>query len=410
MTGRDDNLDFRHSGGIVAMQGGRHMRTSTAVLRRPIYLAFVLLFLLIVGFVASDARRDDGVDVTSTGQSVANGNWENFSEIPREPVAFPSLTWTGQEVIVFGGVDLRGGTGQGATVEAAKYDPQRGEWQRLESAPPELAVVQPRAVWTGDELVVLGNRCVSLSDSDEEVECEAGVAGGSYNPRENSWRVLALPEALEGDSEAFVESLGWTGSSAAFRVREDIWSFDPDSDQWQKLPEPPLPAEVVCVADGRVAVVDIPVTARQEQASKASVEAAVLGDARDSWRTTRAESVEGESAPSHATRYCGGPQVFVLAAEGGGLAQRFDISANEWTAIASPPASVGVNGTSLWTGEELLIWNGRDVLAYSSTEDVWREPPRVDPPSDSVWVGDRAVLYYLGDGRPEGVRYETYVP
>lgn len=292
-------------------------------------------------------------------------------------------------------------------------------------------LVQPQSVWTGSELVVVGNLCIPNNEPASEIECEPGIAAGAYDLDDDSWRVISLPPELDRGTEAYVESLGWTGNAAAFHIFTDTWSYSPDEDEWQVSEPPPFEPEVVCVSESGVAAVtftdsstardtiteedgDIPLdilTDRQDSLA-ASVDAAVLESVDGSWEEFADPAVDSEQAPSYATAYCGGPNVFVLPPDPIEVvtAKRFETGNRSWEDIESPPSALGVNSQHLWTGQELLVWGGPDVLSYDVEEDTWKRSSPVPPADSAVWAGDRAVLYYLGDGTPSSVRYEIYQP
>ena len=61
---------------------------------------------------------------------------------------FPTMVWTGREVIVFGGTT------------AGAYDPQTRIWRRLPPLPAGVSPVRShhRMVWTGSEAIFFGGR------------------------------------------------------------------------------------------------------------------------------------------------------------------------------------------------------------------------------------------------------------
>ena len=105
------------------------------------------------------------------------GTWRTIADSPISrgtPVA-----WTGHEMIVWG-------------PEAAAYDPDADTWRLLPDAP--FSATGAAAVWTGDELIVLGG-------FDDPVHAAA------YDPATDDWRSLADPDGY------LVAGPVWTGTS-----------------------------------------------------------------------------------------------------------------------------------------------------------------------------------------------------
>jgi len=108
------------------------------------------------------------------------GTWRMIAPAPigsGSPVA-----WTGREMIVWGG--------HGA--DGAAYDPEADTWRLLPDAP--ISASDATAVWTGDEVIVLGG-------FDDRLDAAA------YDPATDEWRALA-------DANGYlVSGAVWTGTS-----------------------------------------------------------------------------------------------------------------------------------------------------------------------------------------------------
>jgi hypothetical protein len=50
--------------------------------------------------VAADDEDPGDSEVATGGQTEVGSNWAEFSVIPLTPRAYPSITWTGREVLV----------------------------------------------------------------------------------------------------------------------------------------------------------------------------------------------------------------------------------------------------------------------------------------------------------------------
>jgi hypothetical protein len=116
--------------------------------------------------------------------------------------------------------------------DGALYDPGSDEWRILPPGPVADSA-EAKALWTGDELVVLGGEPVGHRSMD---------VAAAYSPAEDAWR--ALPSAPDGDSH---------------------WSAAGASDRWVLVPGRRLEHGVVTpiaslldVRDGRWRVASMP--------------------------------------------------------------------------------------------------------------------------------------------------------
>jgi hypothetical protein len=152
--------------------------------------------------------------------------WQAISEAPLAARADHIATWTGSELIVWGG---HTGGAAGSVTHAldggAAYDPATDTWRPIAAAP--LPPDRYDGVWTGAELVVLGGG-------------EAVVTGAAYDPTNDTWREIAAPPV------AIVHPrVVWTGEDVivvggvrvtAGSVQQFVtWAWDPATDAWREL-------------------------------------------------------------------------------------------------------------------------------------------------------------------------------
>ena len=145
-----------------------------------------------------------------------------------EARAFPASAWTGTELLVWGGWDLRGGFFD----DGAAYDPVEGVWRSLPPAPIEARV--PLSAWTGQELIVWGT---GFRTRDRPRD------GAAYNPVTDTWRPIA-----EGPIELTDATPMWTGQEMVvfgaalhggnFPETETATgtAYDPSADSWRQIP------------------------------------------------------------------------------------------------------------------------------------------------------------------------------
>lgn len=307
---------------------------------------------------AEGPTDDEGADAQH-GEDAVAGEWRALPEAPVEGRQNAGVVWSGEELLVWGGVPRSGG---------AAYDPAADTWRLLPDAP-----LDPRedhvAVWTGEELVVWGGLAYDEPDDPTapvELLNDFRADGAAYDPAADTWRPLAPSPLAPRAGAAAV----WTGTEVliasgtgggpdegTFDDFTDAAAYDPASDTWRELPKLPSPGlrEV-----GRDAV----------------------------W--TGDEMLVGGSRFEP------------------GVAAAYDPDADAWRLIEGSPLA-GAGGFVAWTGNVAILtdtMNGA-LAAYDPDANAWRDLPT--PPVDSlqlsalsyVAVGDRLVALGGLDGDPD---------
>lgn len=153
--------------------------------------------------------------------------WVELPPSPSWSLAGHSAIWTGNEMVVWGGVGMED--------RGAAFDPGSATWRTIAPAPID-GRFRHAAVWTGTEMIVWGGRA------------EGGAlraSGAAYDPRADSWRELARPSLAGRDGPAGVwtgeEMIVWGGWTNA-GTRFDGAAYDPASDSWRDLPRAPVSA------------------------------------------------------------------------------------------------------------------------------------------------------------------------
>jgi hypothetical protein len=121
--------------------------------------------------------------------------------------------------------------------DGAAYDPSTDSWRPLPDAP-SYAGYGATAVWTGDELIVVGGITV--------------MSATAYSPDTNEWRRLADPPDLSP------RSMVWAGEVALMATQDandrtsgasSLVRYDPHADEWQTIDDTDF-AYLVAVPDG----------------------------------------------------------------------------------------------------------------------------------------------------------------
>jgi N-acetylneuraminic acid mutarotase len=150
-----------------------------------------------------------------------------------------AAAYGGGRLWVWGGV----GADEGMRNDGAAFDPSAGTWQVLPAAP-----LSPRShatmVWTGDGLLVWGGR----GHADAGADTPTLVDGARYRPGEGWTRIADAPTAYAG-----APAVLWTGASSCPNERacakllvwgtpapglhlRDGYLYDLATDTWSELP------------------------------------------------------------------------------------------------------------------------------------------------------------------------------
>lgn len=308
------------------------------------------------------------------------GRWTTVESGPLSGRSLASMTWTGREAVIWGGLSTQ------PQADGASYDPEAKTWTLLPEAP-----LSPRfghaAVWTGREVVVAGGVATPVPGGTPVYDLSDAAA---FSPLTQQWRTLPpLPFP--------------TGAGRLFAARDRLFAIAADvrpvsiavleagAMQWAGL-DVPRPGGtdgemagaveagmvhnelVVWNRRGRGAGVAVDVTdperwrwlSRAPQplsnvtdccvvvASEAGegVDAIVYDRARDFWRPV------AEDSSGSAGLALSGKLAFVVRLDGSSAA----LDLRTGTPLRLPPAPVsGRRGAAAaWTGDRLLVWGGAD--------------------------------------------------
>jgi hypothetical protein len=170
--------------------------------------------------------------------------WEPIAAAPIGPRIVPASAWTGNEFLIWGGSDDRGGVFD----DGAAYDPTTDSWRKLPPAP-----ISPRAplyVWTGRELIVWGT-AMRVDERPRD--------GAAYDPTSNSWRTIAEAPIELTDAtavwtgrEMIVFGAALHGGNKPETETAMAAAYDPTTDTWRRMPDSELSPQASTAAwDGR---------------------------------------------------------------------------------------------------------------------------------------------------------------
>jgi hypothetical protein len=283
--------------------------------------------------------------------------------------------------------------------------------------------INPTAVWTGEELIVVGGyrddvakpgQPAQASTSDgRELAVTSFVDGAAYDPARDAWRpVAAAPGASVSDDAV------WSGSRVLIRggttLIDDgpsdaaIFAYDPARNEWEVFPAPTGADDTLDVTmtwTGRELVVwGHPYRNYEEPALSAA-----LDPTTGAWHTLPAGPLPAGMGPAAAWD---GDEVVVVAGAPASIGPgspppkpvaALDPTTGRWRELPAAPTEVpGTQPTLIWTGDRLLVAGGtfglprnQGVLAFDPAEEHWSEAGRLDAASQfgeqRVWTGRQLV-------------------
>ena len=303
------------------------------------------------GKMNSGRRYNPATDTwtfTSTGTNVPSGR------------SYHSAVWTGNEMIVWGGVDDFSLVNSGG-----RYAPATDTWLATSGNGP---VPAPRdfhtAIWTGTQMVIWGGDTPGRSNS-----------GGRYDPIADSWASTSLganvPAPRDSHTSVWTGSnmLVWGGSGSDGSALNSGGIYDPSKNLW-------FPISTANAGPGR---------------------------------------------SGHTAVWTGTEMIVWSGSNGGNTGRRYNPSSGVWAATstgANVPAQ-RVTHTAVWTGTEMLIWGGRFAGAwfnsggrYDPSTDSWRATstgtnvPLPRQLHSAVWTGNEMIVWG-GSNNPSGQRYSN---
>lgn len=300
----------------------------------------------------------DAADAGGAAYDPSTGTWRSLPAAPIDQAYGHEAVWTGSEVIIWGGNTTRGFTNQGAV-----YNPATDTWRTIAESP--LAPRQAHsAVWTGSEMIIVGGYGPTP---------EALTTVAAYNPDEDSWRTLAEAPILGGLVEfGEGQTAIWTGSHVLVYGADELAlfgeatpaaiaaSYDPTDDSWTTLTDPLIHPRLWHSAIWTGAEMIIWGGSGREEAGPAGVS---YQPEIDTWRALKDAPVNERARHSaiwtgtHMIIWGGTPIRPVDTTERIGAGIAYNPETEQWLTTDTPTVQ-SRTVTTLWTGQEVIIWTG----------------------------------------------------
>jgi hypothetical protein len=262
------------------------------------------------------------------------GRWKLLPQAPIGPQADRSAVWTGQELLVLG------------RQASAAYNLRRNSWHKFGPRP-------AAAVWTGKQLLAWSpnapvSRPAIVGWTGRELIGWSRAGGAAYRPDTLRWR--RLPAA------PFLGSAAWTGRELIVVSGSRAAAYAP-ARGWRTLP--PLPEK----REGANVVWD-----GTELLVVGGNDAPTQGFAYDPKASAWRRLAPMDSGRAHAAAVWTGKWLLVWGGETGrpgdfvtpphGLA--YDPRADRWSPLPQAPLRGRLDPLAVWTGHALIVWGGAD--------------------------------------------------
>ncbi len=308
-----------------------------------------------------------------------------------------AAVWTGSEMIVWGGFgDL------GFVSDSAKYVPATDTWLLTSTQGAPTARSGHTAVWTGSEMIVWGG-----ADATGNVD-----SGGRYAPATDGWVATSTtlaPEARSGHTAV------WTGSEMIVWGGYDFGSdlgtggrYAPGSDSWVATAATGAPL-------ARSAHTAVWTGTEMDVWGGFSSDFGPLPDGfrytpgSDSWAAMSTIGIP-RARSGHAAVWTGSEMiVWGGLGSSGYLASggRYTPATDSWAATGTTGAPAGRgNPTAVWTGSEMIVWGGGNGFdfdtntggRYAPGSDSWMPTSTTGAPEGrishtAVWTGREMIVW-----------------
>ena len=273
-----------------------------------------------------------------------------------------ATVWTGHETIVWGGRSSFAMTA--FKRDGGRYNPETDTWTPIPPTDALPASSQMAAVWTGQEMIVWGG----VVDGGH-----ISSSGARYNPSTGSWTPLPSAGALEGRCDPLSlwtgrEMIVWGGLDyARMRTVGTGGRYDPLSNTWKPITINGAPLPIWAMA-GVWTGEEMLVWGGERvtpgtRANVAQGTGARYHPATDQWRPITMEAAP--TARSYPSAVWTGTEMIVWGGAASPAQQKFNTGArynpelDRWTPTemndAPPPASMH---SATWTGNGMLVLNG----------------------------------------------------
>ena len=328
-----------------------------------------------------------------------------------------TATWTGNEMVVWGGIN-----GGSSLDTGGRYDPVNDSWLATSMTNAPGVRSEHTAVWTGNEVIVWGGHVGSTDFN----------TGGRYNPVADSWQSTSIGDFPTG---RYRHSAIWTGTEMIIWGGLDLSTafntggrYNPATNSWHSTS---LGANVPGGRYGHTAIW----TGTQmivwggENTNNELKSGGRYNPANDSWLPTSTGANSPAARTDHSMVWTGneviiwGGYTSTCCTSRINTGGRYDPDSDSWQ-----PTSLGANvpsarnlHTSIWTGDEMIVWGGfqgsnnlNTGSRYNPDSDSWLPTSTTTAARAShtaIWTGSEMIVWggFNNGTLRTGSRYDPIV-
>jgi N-acetylneuraminic acid mutarotase len=317
--------------------------------------------------------------------------------------------WTGEEMLVWGGES--DWFGASYFNDGALYNPRTDKWRPITTSGAPHPRGAPTVAWTGEELITWGGWKIGGSHTYYDT-------GGVYNLASNSWRATTQTGApvarfYAGAAWTSEEMLVWGGWSDTSSAHESSGArYDPATDKWS----PVSPAPIAGRVNRALAWTGEEMIVWGGYSGSLPDDGARYNPTKDTWQRISAGSgLLGRRFP---TAVWTGEEMIIWGGYGYHPSQPFSDGAaynpatDTWRPISSEGApSPRSLHSAVWTGNRMIIWGGIDSDWIRPDADCFNDGAAYDPGTDTwqllplesaiapramhaaVWTGSEMIIW-----------------
>lgn len=291
--------------------------------------------------------------------------WHELPLPPEVRTSGPSLTWTGRELLMWGGYRYTGMSDEISQDTGFVYDANKRSWRAMAESP--LAGRNDAATaWTGRELLIWGGRTGDTSSFDD---------GAAYDPATDTWRQLPQSPLTERAPLSV-----WTGDELlvwgnTVRVDEpplDGAVYDPETDRWRRISDAPIElTDAAAVWTGEEMIVFGAALHGGNVPDTDTAIAAAYNPVNDSWRRLP----DSELSPQASTAAWNGTEL--IAWDYNNQSAALDPRTGSWRTLPDVPIDSGeCTPQSIGVEGDMFGYYCGQAVVFDSSEDEWRLVPK----------------------------------
>jgi N-acetylneuraminic acid mutarotase len=311
---------------------------------------------------------------------------------------FHSAVWTGQEMIVFGGMTV---PRYASRNDGGRYNPSTDTWTALPLLNAPTARIRHGSAWTGTQMFIWGgdDSFTNFFDS-----------GALFTPSNGTW--TATNQVGAPAPRRYFVTL-WTGSEVIVFGGKDTAPvsggarYNPSTDTWTTMStvsQPTTCVEVPAVWTGQEMII--------WGCGAGNDVGARYNPTTDTWLPVN--STGAPTARSKFTAVWNGSEMIVWGGERAGVFQtgaKYNPSTDTWTSLSQINAPTARSyHAAVWTGSRMIVWGGysgslsdpkiyyRDGGTYDPLTDQWSPIQSSNSPQgriymSPVWTGIEMLIW-----------------